>query len=106
MAEQNIALLTAKAKILKALGHPTRLYIVEELAGGEKCVCQFVEVIDADFSTVSKHLSVLKEAGIVQDRKKGQMVIYSLKVPCIIDFIGCIEAVIRNSIAEQTAMLG
>lgn len=106
MAERNIALLTAKAKILKALGHPTRLYIVEELAGGEKCVCQFVEVIDADFSTVSKHLSVLKEAGIVQDRKKGQMVIYSLKVPCIIDFIGCIEAVIRNSIAEQNAMLG
>lgn len=105
MAEQNIALLTAKAKILKALGHPTRLYIVEELALGEKCVCQFVEVIDADFSTVSKHLSVLKEAGMVQDRKEGQKVIYSLKVPCVIDFIGCIEAVIRNSVAEQAAML-
>ena len=105
MAVQNIALLTAKAKILKALGHPTRLYIVEELARGEQCVCQFVEVIDADFSTVSKHLSVLKEAGVVQDRKEGQKVIYSLKVPCVIDFIGCIEAVIRNSIAEQTAML-
>ena len=105
MAEPNIALLAAKAKIIKALGHPTRLYIVESLVGGEQCVCQFVEAIDADFSTVSKHLSVLKEAGIVQDRKKGKMVIYSLKVPCIIDFIGCIEAVIRNNIAEQNAMM-
>jgi ArsR family transcriptional regulator len=105
MIEQNIALLTAKAKILKALGHPTRLYIVEALADGEKCVCQFVEAINADFSTVSKHLSVLKEAGVVKDKKNGKKVIYSLKVPCVMNFMECVEAVIKNNIAEQNAMM-
>jgi len=105
MKEQNIALLNEKAKILKALGHPTRLYMVEKLSHGEKCVCQFVEAIDADFSTVSKHLSVLKAAGVVKDRKEGKKVIYSLKVPCIMNFMECVEAVIKNNIAEQNAML-
>jgi predicted transcriptional regulator len=59
----------AKAAVLKALAHPTRLWMVEHLETGEKCVCEFAEFIDADFSTVSKHLTVLKQAGIVQDEK-------------------------------------
>ncbi len=59
------ALYEAKAAVLKALAHPTRLWMVGQLAGGELCVCKFVEALDADFSTISKHLSVLKQAGIV-----------------------------------------
>ena len=92
------ALIEAKANVLKALGHPTRLWIAEQLAGGEKCVCEFVEKIDADFSTISKHLSVLKQAGVVEDEKRGKMVYYRLKVPCILNFMPCVEAVIQASI--------
>ena len=89
------ALIVAKANVLKALGHPTRLWMAEQLADGEKCVCELVEDIDADFSTVSKHLTVLKQAGVVIDEKRGKQVYYRLKVPCILQFMPCIEAVIQ-----------
>lgn len=87
----------AKADVLKALAHPVRLWIVEQLAYGECCVCRFVDALDFDFSTISKHLSVLKQAGIVEDDKRGKQVFYRLKVPCVLHFMTCIEAVIKNS---------
>jgi ArsR family transcriptional regulator len=99
------ALIEAKANVLKALGHPTRLWMAEQLAEGEKCVCEFVENIDADFSTISKHLAVLKQAGVVEDEKRGKMVYYRLKVPCILNFMPCVEAVIRTSIEEKNKLL-
>jgi ArsR family transcriptional regulator len=95
MTAKEKALIEAKANILKALGHPTRLWMAEQLAGGEKCVCELAENIDADFSTVSKHLTVLKQAGVVTDEKRGKQVYYRLKVPCILEFMPCIEAVLQ-----------
>ncbi len=68
MDTQRKQALTARADILKAMAHPTRLYILEELARGERCVCELHADTGADFSTVSKHLSVLKNAGIVRMR--------------------------------------
>ena len=82
-----------KARIFKALGHPSRLHIVETLAGGETCVCELVEQLNVDFSTVSKHLTVLKDAGIVLDDKRGKMVFYRLKVPCIVRFMDWVDDV-------------
>ncbi len=79
--------LDARAKVLKALAHPTRLFIVEELEKEERCVCDLTEMIGADVSTVSKHLSVLKQAGIVADDKRGNLVFYRLRVPCILNFL-------------------
>ncbi len=98
-------LLEAKTQVLKALAHPTRLWVTEKLAHGECCVNDLVEVIGADFSTVSKHLSVLKEAGIVADDKRGKQVYYSLKVPCVLGFMNCVEEVIKNRIQEQAGLL-
>lgn len=95
------AILEAKANVLKSLAHPTRLWMAEQLAEGEKCVCELAENIDADFSTISKHLSVLKQAGVVEDEKRGKMVYYKLKVPCILKYMPCIEAVIRANIAAK-----
>jgi len=85
----------ARARIVKAMAHPTRLFIVDELSRGERCVCELTEMIGADMSTVSKHLSLLKAAGIVQDDKRGAQVFYSLRVPCVLRFFSCIEAVIE-----------
>ena len=96
----------AKAAVLKALAHPTRLWMVEQLESGEKCVCEFVEHIDADFSTVSKHLTVLKQAGIVQDEKRGKQVYYTLKVPCVLNFMHCVEAVLATRAQEHLSMTG
>ena len=86
----------ARAKVMKALAHPTRLFIVDELSRGERCVCNLTEKIGADVSTVSKHLSVLKGAGIVIDDKRGVQVFYRLRVPCILNFFGCVEAVLEE----------
>ena len=104
MAPSNPTLLEAKAAVYKALGHPSRLFIVEQLAGGERCVCEFVDALQVDFSTISKHLSVLKQAGIVADRKQGLQVYYSLKTPCILSASSCIETLLRQQLAQQSAM--
>ena len=93
---QTKAQLEARAKVMKALAHPTRLFVVDELSRGERCVCDLTEKIGADVSTVSKHLSVLKKAGIVHDDKRGVQVFYRLRVPCILNFFGCVEAVLEE----------
>ncbi len=94
----------AKANVLKALSHPTRLWMAEKLADGERCVCEFVEEVDADFSTVSKHLSVLKNAGIVNMEKRGKQVFYSLKVPCVLQFMNCVEEVLHENYKEAARL--
>ena len=101
-----MALIEAKAAVLKALDHPTRLWMAEQLADGEKCVCELGEFIDADFSTISKHLSVLKQAGVVVDEKRGKQVYYRLKVPCLLNYLSCVEAVIKANVEEKVRMLG
>lgn len=96
MDETSRARYEARAKILKALGHPSRLMMIDELSRGERCVCELREIVGADLSTVSKHLSTLKNAGIVEDDKRGVQVFYRLKVPCVLNFFGCVEAVLEN----------
>ena len=77
--------------VFKALSHPTRLWMVEQLFGAEKCVCEFVDVLKLDFSTVSKHLSILKQAQVVEDDKRGKNVYYNLRAQCIPTIINCLE---------------
>jgi len=105
MNEKQKALIEAKANVLKALGHPTRLWMAEQLADGEKCVCELGASIDADFSTISKHLSILKQAGVVEDEKRGKQVYYRLKVPCILNFMPCVEEVIRATVQTHIELL-
>jgi len=105
MDENRKALLNARAAVLKAMAHSTRLFIIEELEKEERCVCDLTEQIGADVSTVSKHLSVLKQAGIVIDDKRGNQVFYRLRVPCILNFFGCIESVLESSARDQVALL-
>jgi ArsR family transcriptional regulator len=86
----------ARARIVKAMAHPTRLFIVDELSRrGERCVCDLTEMVGADISTVSKHLSLLKAAGIVQDDKRG-----NLGIPCVAQFFDCIESVLRGNAGQ------
>ncbi len=98
------ARLEARAKIIKAMAHPTRLFIVEELAKEKRCVCELTGMIGADTSTVSKHLSLLKEAGIVQDEKHGNQVFYELRCLCVLNFFGCVESVIKSTAKDHAAL--
>ncbi|NHZ46338.1 ArsR/SmtB family transcription factor [Nitratidesulfovibrio liaohensis] len=82
-------LIEAQAEIFKALGHPSRLLMVEELTRGERCVCELQALVGSDVSTVSKHLSILKGAGVVRDEKRGANVYYSLVLGCVRSFLEC-----------------
>jgi ArsR family transcriptional regulator len=95
----------ARAKIIKAIAHPTRLFVLDELKRQERCVCELTEMIGADISTVSKHLSILKGAGIVQIDKRGTQIYYQLKVPCILEFVHCVEHVLKTNAKEHLALV-
>lgn len=68
-------------KLFKALGDPTRLRIVKLLEHGELCVCQLIAVLGMGQSRISRHLSILKEAGLILDDRKGKWVHYRLCCP-------------------------
>ncbi|MBT4763192.1 MAG: winged helix-turn-helix transcriptional regulator [Bdellovibrionaceae bacterium] len=80
------------AEIFKSLGHPTRLMLAHKLKKKELCVCELNEFVDIDQSTLSRHLKVLKDAGVLKSEKKSMQVFYSLRVPCLLDnVLECIE---------------
>ncbi len=95
----------ARARIAKALAHPSRLLILDALAEGERCVCELTPLVGADQSTVSKHLAVLKNAGIVEDRKDGVMTYYRVKICCLQGLWECIESVLKQNLDEQRAAM-
>ena len=104
MNQKTKARYEARAKIIKAMAHPTRLFIVDRLSKGERCVCKLTKMVGDDVSTVSKHLSVLKNAGIVADEKRGTQVFYTLRVPCVLNFFSCVESVLKSNAKEQVAL--
>lgn len=77
--------------VFKALGNPARLTLVRTLQRGERCVCDLVEAIGLGWSTTSKHLEVLRDAGIVGNEKRGQQVFYHLQLDCVAQFIACLD---------------
>lgn len=80
-----------RSEIMKALAHPTRLFIVDFLSDNEKCVCEIVEQVNVDISTISKHLLVMKNAGLIECEKRGLNVFYKLSCPCISNLFTCLE---------------
>ena len=88
--------LDLRSKVFKALGHASRLLIVQEFAAGSRNVSELTELVGADASTVSRHLSVLKQAGILRSEKHGSVVSYSLRVPCVVGFLDCVERVLAG----------
>ncbi len=94
MQEKDRNLAEKRARVIKALAHPSRIYMVARLSTGDASVGELVEAVGSDVSTVSKHLSILKQSGLLQDRKEGNRVLYTLKCSCIMDFIHCIDDVI------------
>jgi DNA-binding transcriptional ArsR family regulator len=81
----------ARAAVFKALGHPARLRLVETLAAGPVCVCELAELLPQGLPAVSKHLALLREAGIVQARREGQKIFYRLTMPCLLESFGCVD---------------
>jgi ArsR family transcriptional regulator len=89
-------LLEEKARIFRALGNPARLIIIEHLEQRRYCVSELSEIVGLDISTVSKHLSVLREAGIIASTKQKNQVYYELVMQCILNFFTCVESVVNT----------
>ena len=104
MERKKHQLYQARARIMKAMAHPTRLFIVDELSQRARCVSELTEMVGADISTVSKHLAVLSSVGIVEDEKRGAQVYYTLRTPCVLNFFNCVERVLRTAAREQLAL--
>ncbi|MBU4398040.1 MAG: metalloregulator ArsR/SmtB family transcription factor [Planctomycetes bacterium] len=96
----------ARARVIKAMAHPTRLFIVDQLARDEqRCVCELTEMVGADMSTVSRHLTILREAGIIEDERRGTQILYRLRVKCVLNFFDCVEAVLESNAKERMELL-
>jgi DNA-binding transcriptional ArsR family regulator len=106
MPKPNMARYAAQARVHKALAHPSRLFLVDELSRNERCVCELAEMIGVEMPTVSRHLSILKSAGILEDEKRGAQVFYHLRTPCVLDFFRCVTAVRQEAMKRETALLG
>jgi DNA-binding transcriptional ArsR family regulator len=89
----SIAQFKTQAQVFKALAHPGRLLMVDELSRGERCVCELAALVGSEMPTVSRHLSQLKHAGIVDDEKRGAQVFYRLVTPCVMNFFKCVASV-------------
>lgn len=95
----------ARASIFKALGHPTRLYILEQLRDEQHCVCELTEMVGADTSTISKHLNILRNVGLVQSTKHGTTVYYRLACPCLQQFLDGAETLLHMKAENDSAAL-
>ena len=84
-----------RANVIKALAHPSRVLIAQALIEGERCVCELTELVGADVSTVSKHLSVMKNTGLVEIEKRG-LNVYCLRCPCLMELFRCVDLIVRN----------
>lgn len=92
----------ARADVAKALAHKTRLEIIDILVEqGDKCVCELTEILNVSQSTVSKHLGVLKKAGIVDSKKEGLKVTYSLRTPCVKRFFNCLDQILKEELKRR-----
>jgi len=106
MADLKKQLLFEKqAEIAKAIAHPLRIAIIDFLRCGEKCVCDIAEHVGSERSNVSRHLSVMVNAGVLEYRKEGLKVIYKLKCPCILDFFSCMKGVLKQQVKENEKLL-
>lgn len=86
-----------RVSVIKALAHPSRLAIAEALQDGEQCVCDLRDLVDADLSTVSKHLTIMREAGLLDMEKRGLKVFYRLRCPCLLSFFECVDQLSAKS---------
>jgi ArsR family transcriptional regulator len=101
MKRDQLRAFEARARIAKALAHPTRLFLLDSLLETDRSVGEMTELVGADQSTVSKHLAILREAGFVKVEKDGSTSLYSIRCRCLEGFFSCIENVLKENILNQ-----
>ena len=103
-SEASLRLAERKANILKALAHPVRITVFEALAEGEKTVSELVELLDQKDANTSRHLAVMRGAGLVETRKEGLNVYYAIKLPCLVPMLSCLSEGLCRIADEHSQM--
>ncbi len=103
--KKKLQIFEKQAQITKAVAHPLRIAILDFLKTGPQCVCDIAQHLGSERSNVSRHLSVMTNAGVLESRKEGLKVIYALRTPCILDFFACITGVLKQQLKDSTALL-
>ena len=101
LSKKEQLLFEKQSKIVKAMAHPLRIAVVDFLKNGPQCVCDIAEYLGSERSNVSRHLSVLVNAGLLEYHKEGLKVIYRLKTPCILEFFSCVTACLKQQVKEN-----
>lgn len=94
------------SNVFKAMAHPTRIQIIKLLRDGERCVCEILPNLDSEQSNTSQHLTVMKNQGVVESRKDGSKVIYSIKNKEVYEMIDLAEKIILQQLEETKSSLG
>jgi DNA-binding transcriptional ArsR family regulator len=105
MKPEKHLLFAKQAEIAKAVAHPLRIAVIDFLKDGEKCVCDIAEHVESERSNVSRHLSVMVNAGVLSCRKDGLKVFYDLRTPCVVEFLGCATRVLQHQAEEHKRLL-
>ncbi|MDI6879872.1 MAG: metalloregulator ArsR/SmtB family transcription factor [Desulfitobacteriaceae bacterium] len=96
---------TKKSNLLKALGHPSRVRILEFLGSGERCVCEIISELGLEQSNVSQHLAVLRRENIIESEKQGLKVMYRIKHLEVLDILERAQTIISNELEHNYRMI-
>jgi len=98
-------LIELRAEVLKALGQPTRLKIIDFLRDGERCVCEIFPAIGEEQSNTSRHLNMLLAAGVLSRRKDGLKIYYAIKHPEILEIVDLVTGIVKLEIYGRHDLL-
>ncbi len=93
-------ILAKRADVLKAIAQPTRLKILEMLREGERCVCEMLPILNEEQANISKHLSVLRQAGIVDFRKEGVSSYYKIRHREVLKILDIVDRMVKKEMLE------
>ena len=94
-----------QAEVVKGFAHALRIAILDFVKDGEKCVCDIAEQVGAEQSNVSRHLAVMVSSGVLVSRKQGLKVMYRVKTPCVLEFLGCVNRCLLEQAQEHEHIL-
>jgi DNA-binding transcriptional ArsR family regulator len=98
-------LIESRAEILKALGQPTRLKIIDFLRDGERCVCEIFPAIGEEQSNTSRHLNMMLAASVLSRRKDGLKIYYAIKHPEILEVMDIVTGIVKREINGRHNLL-
>lgn len=94
-----------QAEVAKAISHPLRMGILDYLRERPQCVCDIAAYVGSERSNISKHLSIMVAAGVLDYNKEGLKVIYKLRAPCILKFVDCITECLKENAKNDQRIL-